>query len=222
MLAGEAVVAIWNGIAPDGRVAFYDWHLREHMPERVGIPGFLRGRRYIAMEPDTQPEFFTLYEVATMQVLQGSDYTNRLNAPTALTKSTTAHFRDTSRALARVLDSSSPGMGGVLLSVRFAAAAPASRTLADAVRAAGCLPRITGAHLCVADDASSGASTAESKGRTDIQPPPGWFALLEATDAEALRDALTDATLLAAGARGDFRRGLYRLEHVRSKTAFSA
>ena len=40
MLAGEAVVAIWNGIEPDSREQFYDWHVNEHMPERVGIPGF--------------------------------------------------------------------------------------------------------------------------------------------------------------------------------------
>jgi len=47
-LAGQGVVAIWNGIAPEGRAEFFEWHNREHMPERVGIPGFRRGRRYIA------------------------------------------------------------------------------------------------------------------------------------------------------------------------------
>ena len=40
MLAGEAVVAIWNGIEPEAREQFYDWHVNEHMPERAGIPGF--------------------------------------------------------------------------------------------------------------------------------------------------------------------------------------
>jgi hypothetical protein len=57
MLAGEGVIAIWNGIAP---AAFYDWH----MPQRVGIPGFRRGRRTIAADTATHPEFFTLYETA--------------------------------------------------------------------------------------------------------------------------------------------------------------
>ncbi len=221
MLAGEAVVAIWNGIAPDGRAAFYDWHLHEHIPERVGIPGFLRGRRYVAAAPGTHPEFFTLYEAATMQVLQSSDYTNRLNDPTPLTRSTTAHFRDTARALARVLESSGPGMGGVMLTVRFSAAATASTAIANAVRAAGRGPRVTGAHLCRADDAASNVGTAESKGRADIQTPPGWFALLEATDTDALQDALPDTVLHQAGANDEFRRGLYRLEYVRTKTAFA-
>ena len=27
-LAGQAVVAIWNGIAPEGRTEFYEWHNR--------------------------------------------------------------------------------------------------------------------------------------------------------------------------------------------------
>ena len=113
MLAGEAVVAIWNGITPEARAQFYDWHTNEHMPERVGIPGFRRGRRYIAADADTTPEFFTLYETHTMEVLQGSDYANRLNAPTAGTRATTAQFRDTSRALSRVIVSHGPGMGGM-------------------------------------------------------------------------------------------------------------
>jgi len=220
MLAGEAVVAIWNGIAEAGRAQFYDWHLHEHIPERVGIPGFLRGRRYIAIDAATHPEFFTLYEAATMQVLQGHDYTDRLNAPTPWTKSATAHFQETARALARVLDSSGPGMGGVMLTLRFAATPDATTTIADLVRAAGRAPRITGAHLCRADDDASGATTAESKGRTDIQAPPSWFALIEATDAAALATTLPDTTLQTAGAHGPIHRGLYQLEHVRTKTGF--
>ena len=37
-LAGEAFVAIWHDIAPEGVDEFLDWHHREHMPERLGIP----------------------------------------------------------------------------------------------------------------------------------------------------------------------------------------
>jgi hypothetical protein len=87
------------------------------------------------------------------------------------------------------------------------------------VRDAARAPRITGAHLCVTDDAASGARTTETKGRTDIQPPPTWFALIEATDADALATILPDAALSAA--RGPFLRGLYRLEYQRTKTAFA-
>jgi hypothetical protein len=221
MLAGEAVVAIWNGITEAGRAEFYAWHLHEHMPERVGIPGFRRGRRYEAIDAATHPAFFTLYEADTMQVLQSADYLNRLNAPTPWTKTATSAFRDTSRALARVLESRGPGMGGVVMTIRFDADAAATPALAALVRAAATAPRICGAHLCAGDQAASGTTTAESKGRTDIQPPPDWFAMIEATDAAALDGVLPEADLRAAGAHGDLARGLYRLEYTRTKTAFS-
>ena len=63
--------------------------------------------------------------------------------------------------------------------------------------------------------------TAESKDRADIQAPPTWFAMIEATDGDALSSLLPDSALAASGARGPFHRGLYRLEYVRTKTAFT-
>jgi hypothetical protein len=219
MLAGEGVVAIWNGIAPEGRAEFYAWHLHEHMPERVGIPGFRRGRRYIAADGATAPEFFTLYETDSLQVLQGQDYANRLNAPTPWTKSATSHFEDTFRSLARVVASRGPGSGGALLTLRFDvddldALAPDLLACADA-------PRICGVHLCAADRAASDVRTAESRGRSDIRTPPSQFLLIEATDPEAFADLVPEGLLLASGA-SQVTRGIYRLEYTRGKTAWSA
>jgi len=221
MLAGEAVVAIWNGITPEGRADFYDWHLHEHMAERVGIPGFRRGRRFSALDAATQPEFFTLYEADTMQVLQGMDYTHRLNAPTAWSRRATQGFRDSSRGLARVVESRGVGCGGVMLTLRFDAPPEATAAIAALVRQAERLPRVTGAHLCIADPAASGVVTEEKKGRSDIGAPPRWIILVEGTDAEALATLLPDAALAAAGATEASRRGLYRLEFQRNKTAWA-
>ena len=167
-------------------------HLHEHMPERVGIPGFRRGRRYRALDKNTHPEFFTLYEVDAFEVLQAQDYIHRLNAPTPWTKRATAHFKDTSRGLARVLASSGPGSGGVLATIRFGvsegdaenARAGLIRLLPELVR----LSQITGVHLCRANDEASGTKTAESRDRTDIQAPPNWIALIEACTPEALEE----------------------------------
>ena len=222
MLAGEAVVAIWNGIEPDTREQFYDWHVNEHMPERAGIPGFRRGRRYIAADTTTHPEFFTLYEADTMPVLRGIDYANRLNDPTPGTKATTARFTGTFRALSRVLVSHGPGMGGALLTIRFDCEEPDLIAVRAMVRAAAQAKRITGAHLCKSDAAASAVRTAETRERADIQTPPSCFILVEATDPNALTDILLDRALLGAGARGPFVRGVYRLEYIRMKTAFAS
>ena len=210
MLSGEAVVAIWNDITGEGRAEFYAWHLHEHMAERAAIPGFLRGRRYIATSPATQPEFFTLYEARIFAVLQGEDYLARLNAPSPWTKTATAGFRNTSRALATVLHSSGPGPGGALLTLRFDANDAQAGALIAIARGIAALPRITGAHLCRGDNAASGERTKESVGRTDIQAPPTWFMLIEATG----EDALPTPSLPISG---PIIRGSYRLEYTQEK-----
>jgi len=220
MLAGEAVVVIWNDIVPDARADFYAWHLDEHMAERVGIPGFRRGRRFAATCPMTQPEFFTLYEVETMQVLQGQDYTNRLNAPTPWTLRIAQNLRNTSRGLARVVESRGAGSGGVMLTLSFDAPQAAMPAIVAQVREAGRTPRVCGAHLCMADAAASGVVTEEAKAKTGFAAPPDWIILVEAMDAAALAAVLPDAVLAAAGA-GPIRRGLYGLELQRNRTAWS-
>lgn len=224
MLAGEGAVAIWNDIAEPGRAEFYAWHLHEHMPERVGIPGFLRGRRYRAADAATQPEFFTLYETWSFQVLQGSDYLARLNDPSDWTRSATAHFQTTTRSLTRVVASHGVGSGGALLTVRFDIADEAVdtvvRRLTSALEAAARLPRISGAHLLGSDAGMSGQSTAESKGRKDLQVPARWVLLLEACDPEAFDAAL--ALLRESTDLRDAAVGRYLHEHTRLKTAWQA
>jgi hypothetical protein len=222
MLAGEAVVAIWNGIAPEARAEFYEWHDTEHMPERVGIPGFRRGRRLIALDDATAPEFFTLYEADAMPVITGSDYAARLNAPTPATRAVTAQFRTTTRALAAVMESRGPGMGGVMGTLRFDAEEWLLAELRAVVRGAATLPRVTGAHLCRTELAASGVRTTETRDRTDLGMPPAWFVLVEATDVQALALEELQAMLGRAGARAPIVIGRYRLEYARSKTGFAA
>jgi hypothetical protein len=222
MLAGEAVVAIWTGIDPEVRDQAYDWYLNEHSVERVGIPGFRRGRRCIASSHGTSPEYFTLYEADSMQVLQGTDYANRLNNPTPATKfMMTRGHGETFRMMARVGFSHGPGIGGAVLTIRFDCAAEHFPALRAAVLAAAQQPRVTGAHLCIGDAEASAVRTAETRERSDIQAPPNLFIMAEATDAEAMANILPDASLTRIGARAPFKRGIYRLEYVRTKTAFA-
>ena len=78
-LLGKGVVAIWHEVQPAARADFFEWHNREHMLERVGIPGFLRGRRYSALTGE--PEICTLYETESVEVLTGPHYMARLENP---------------------------------------------------------------------------------------------------------------------------------------------
>ena len=219
-LAGKGAVAIWHDIAPEGRDAFYAWHGREHMPERAGIPGFLRGRRYLAIEG--APEFFNVYEVASPAVLTGADYLDRLNAPTPWTKATVKHFRNVSRSLCTVASSFGLGDGGLVATYRYGvaeAAATRHRERAGArLSAIAQDPGIAGAHLLVADPEGSAIETAEKRARATPTLIPRWIVLLEGwgdTDAfvATARSFATDELFAEGSARPDC--SVYQLQNTR-------
>ncbi len=227
-LSGEGAVCIWNDITPEGEADFYAWHIEEHMPERVGIPGFLRGRRYIAADGDTAPKYFTLYETVTPEVMTGQDYLGRLNAPTEWTKRATREFRNTFRALTRVRASFGQGPGGALATLRMVLG-DSDREIVGQKLAQDVLPklahsaRITGLHLCTTDMAASAGRTAETRDRSDIQEPPNTVVLIEGCGLEAVVSAARGC--LSSGAVPDgetVERGVYTLEYTRLKTAWGA
>jgi hypothetical protein len=212
-LLGKAIVAIWNDIAPEGRENFIEWHNRQHIPERVDIPGFQRGRRYVAERGS--PEYFTLYEAADEAVLTGAAYLERLNNPTAWTKQSTADFRNTVRGICGVEYSDGSGDGGFMLTLRFDPKGESRERLAEAIAAqlesVGRLKGITGVHLGIADTSASDIETAERKGRkVDV---PNWIVMIEGSSVaavEAAGKALADG--LAGAQTGPIEKGLYRLE----------
>ncbi|TIU23721.1 MAG: hypothetical protein E5W49_02960 [Mesorhizobium sp.] len=194
------------------------------MPERTGIPGFLRGRRYRAADKETHPEFFTLYEVEQFDVITGGEYAKRLNAPTPWTRRATAHFLNTSRGLARVLWSEGPGPGGVLATVRFQSAAndgqQVARELSALVSGFTRFPLLTGAHLCKADEEATQVRTVESEGRTDYDAPPNWFILLEGCTVESLETPVQAVLQHPLVRKAQI--GRYLLEYTRLKTDSAA
>ncbi len=227
-LAGEGAICLWHDITADMRDAFYAWHTTEHMPERVGIPGFLRGRRYIAQDAVAAPEIFTLYETTTFEVVVGQDYLNRLNAPTPWSVETMKGFRGMIRALARVRYSAGPGPGAFAGVVRFGRgtmAADASGRLSapDGLAALLALPQVTGVHLFATDTAGSGLKTTESENRGDAMTVPDGALMIEVCNAAPAAAAIAAAAKVLAGAGAvDLVSGLYRIEHTRLKTAHAA
>jgi hypothetical protein len=228
-LAGEGLIAIWNGVAADARDDTYEWHNREHMPERVGIAGFRRGRRYRAIDADI--EFFTLYETDTPLVHTGSDYTARLNSPTPWTRRAIRSALDTSRSLCRVAASFGVGQGGLLVTYRYDVEPEREAAHRDLLARVvlpllADRPGVVGAHLGIADRAASAVETAEKKG---LAKPlvPNWVILVEGgSEAAALLaacdTALAEERLVDAGAIAPVRRGLYQLQYTRLKTSRSA
>ena len=83
-MLGSGVLAVWNDCEEGSEETYESWYQTEHLPERLGVPGFKRGRRYQALEGS--PEFFTWYEVESPSVLRSAEYINCLSNPTPWTK----------------------------------------------------------------------------------------------------------------------------------------
>jgi len=165
------------------------------MVGRVGIAGFQRGRRYLAV--NAQRDFLVLYEVDDLAVLTGADYLAKANAPSPLTQRTTPFVKNSVRGLARVRKSLGIGTGGYALTLRFDPAAGAADRLSgylidDAFPRLAAIPEITGVHLLVADQAASSMVPVERKGRPTVIP--NWIVVLEGISIAAL-DAACDAHL---------------------------
>jgi hypothetical protein len=189
-LLGEAAVLIWNDVSEDGRQQFYEWHDKEHVPERLSIAGFRRGRRFA--KPHHSPEWLTMYEADDLAVLTSAAYLARLNAPTPATERTLKYFRNTSRAVCRIVHSQGSSTGGHMLAMRLSV--PSGQSVAmceylatDAFPRALGLTGVVACHLYAADDRASYVDTAESSARKfDV---PSWILLSEATFPTAAENA---------------------------------
>jgi len=189
-LQGDAAVLIWNDVAPEARESFYRWHDREHIPERLALPGFRRGRRFIS--PAHSPEWLTMYEADDLAALKSPEYLARLNAPTAATLATVRHFRNTSRAVCRVVHSVGSSTGGHILAMRLlvdnARTESMRRYLCDeAFPRVMDLTGVVACHLYAADASASYVDTAESATRAfDV---PAWALLCETTKSDTASEA---------------------------------
>ncbi len=170
-LLGTAVVFILFDRAPGTLEEFYVWHDREHMPERLGISGFLRGRRYHVVGEG--PQFLTLYEASDIEVLIGADYLQRLNNPTPLSRKVGPLARNNSRGVCHVVKSiSDKATGSALALIRFfctdtSALDQCLNQLAPALLR---MNGIYGVHWCNTNKTASTIEVEEKKNREIIIP----------------------------------------------------
>jgi hypothetical protein len=118
------LLGVWHGVEPGAEDAFDEWYDRQHHLERVGVPGFLRARRYVNLSGG--PRYFNRYDVTGTHVLASADYLDRLNHPTEWTRSMLPRYRDTTRAVFHLAARAGVAEGADLLTLRIphSAAAP--------------------------------------------------------------------------------------------------
>lgn len=217
-----AVLAVWNDIAEEHEADYNDWYTNQHLPERVGIPGFVRGRRFRRVSADPGQRYFTLYETEAVTTLTSAPYLERLNDPTDWTKRVTPLFRNGVRTACSVTTSVGRGSGGYGTTVEFGAAGGCEAQLRawisdEVLPALVREPDVVSAHLFEADPETTSAkdATAEQAAMAD-RPTVSvrWFVLVESASdagADATREALSEDRLAAHGAEPGVRTGTFRL-----------
>lgn len=215
--AGGAV-AIWHDIVPEGLDEFYAWHGEEHMPERVAIPGFLRGRRFIAI--DARLGFFNLYETASAAVVAGPDYRRKLDNPTPRTISAVRHFRNVARSLCAVTAATGEAQGGLVASLRYEVEAGREarhreRMIGEIVPGLAVAPGVAAVKFLEADRTASGYVNAEqrARGAPNMVPPfvlivEGWAA--EGSFLDLVRSVLSVEACADLGISSDYALEFFR------------
>lgn len=198
------ILAVWNNCTAGHEATYETWYREEHLPERVGVPGFRFGRRYEAVHGG--PRFFTYYETDSPLVLTSPAYVARLEAPTPRTRTVMSGiFVDMVRTVCRRVASRGAMRGSQVVSVRFAdPVAPEEISRMVETFAAGGALRAEG---WIADEAPDRTINAEEKIR-GVDAKIAAALLVEtgfAVEAEALQRQLSREH----GGRSEI--GVYRL-----------
>lgn len=99
----QGLMAFWASFEGQDLPRYVEWHNCEHMAERVSIPGFQTGRRYVV---DGEPgRFLQFYETETSSVLGSKPYLAALNNPTPWTKEALTWFQDPVRNIYELIGS---------------------------------------------------------------------------------------------------------------------
>jgi hypothetical protein len=218
-LLGKGALVIWHDIAAGCERDYNEWHSKEHMLERVAVPGFRRGHRYQALSGS--PGYLNMYEVDDVATLTSAPYLERLNHPTPWTRRTMGYFHNNNRTLCRVVASRGNGICADLLTVQLAAAAGRGDALAawlcEAIPALVERPGVLGAHYLEGDLAASRTETEEKRLRAGSDAIADRVVLVGGYDAGALEDVrrtvLAPAALVAEGAEEVQQTAVYRLLH---------
>lgn len=198
-MTDPGILALWNDCAPDEEEEYERWYMAEHLPERVGNPGFRFGRRYMRIDGDRK--YFTFYETDSPSVLWSPAYVERLQNPTDWTQQVMKSFRNTIRTVCRRAASAGTVLGGHAVTFRVTGAAPPEDAVIDRVRSRLFPDLLTRGGVCraqlwLATGEQTPARTAETRIRGGDEML-SWAVIVETTYEEAGAELAADEGLLA-------------------------
>ena len=116
-LHGKGMLIVFSEVKAADERDFNEWYNREHIDERVNLPGFHRARRYIAVRGS--PKYLATYECDSVDDLATPGYLQLLANQTPWTQAVMARFTRFQRLTVRVQVDMTHGVGGAIAVVRF-------------------------------------------------------------------------------------------------------
>jgi hypothetical protein len=193
-LYGSGMLMTFTEVAPEDEAEFNEWYNREHIDERVWMPGFHRARRYVAVDPDARVKYFASYETGKVSDLADPEYMARLAEQTAWSQKVMAGFTKFDRLTASITVDRTHGFTGWLGVTRFFPEAPVMKRLRDMLGETvlpklGSQPDMLGGCLAENDiDVSNTGLKAQGKPVPPGQTPE-WVILLDGATEAAVREA---------------------------------
>ncbi|MDR5784944.1 hypothetical protein QCE63_36735 [Caballeronia sp. LZ065] len=190
----RGLLAIWSTIAPEAETDYLHWLTREHVFERVSVPGFCSGR--VFKRRDSKPsEYLMLYELDHAEVMSSEGYLTRLNAPTPWTQRimpTLMHFRRGGGALIHEAGHAR-GHGGHIAIARFGDELPGALS-GERLDVLAQLDGIVAVRVMRVQSDSTSISTREKSMRRSEEGAFSGLIVIEALDHAALDHAVTAAS----------------------------
>jgi hypothetical protein len=133
VLLGSGALALWLDVAAELDRETDGWYIDEHMPERIDIGGYLRARRFVAIQG--APAYLTLFEAETPSALASEGYLRLVGRISAQSQRIRAGFSNVVRDTFTVRQSLGRGIGTVVASLRLVPRDPVQANVAEALDA---------------------------------------------------------------------------------------
>lgn len=191
-------LSVWTDVDPAHELDFNRWYDREHMQERMAIPGFRRARRFRALVSCPRP-YLALYDTDSIEVFRSAAYRAAFTQQTEWSLRNFARMRETQRRVGELAVDMGDAEGGALALFVVHAGGWQPQAIATHFRTAAERDHVVRASLLRTE---VGLSTPLSAGAPSAAADA--VAMVEASSADAAFEAAKAlAGQMSAEARGD-------------------
>lgn len=183
--ANPGELLVWTDVEAAHEADFNKWYDREHMDERVAIPGFVNARRFQRIGGGRK--YLALYRTQSLAVFDSDAYRRAFDHQTQWSLENFKRMREAVRCVGAVAHEAGAGRGGFLGLIELPA--EIARALPAVLEQAASRDGMISGYVLAPDMRLSKPLPGAS-----VKPIAGPLLLLEGTTKSAVSDAVQQAT----------------------------